>query len=202
VHTKPKSAVSITKAKSREKAEMPPEPAPISENMHYAEAAKESPPAKTTPPPSGTGSASQGGNAISGSGISGKGNAPGGSGGNGHGQGTGSGTGTGSAAGSGTGTVEGKFGTSSGPSFIHRVKPSYPRRAQVLGKEGTVVLRLTVDRTGTLSRVEVVAGAGFGFDEEAVRVVRSSTFSPAVRNGHPVTCVAELSVRFKLESSG
>jgi len=108
--------------------------------------------------------------------------------------------GQGSNSGTGSGSGETAFGSAGGPGFIHRAFPHFPRRAQVQGKEGTVVLRLVIDHTGLLSHVEVVSGAGNGFDEEAVRAIQKSTFSPAVRNGRPVTCLALLSVRFQLES--
>ena len=99
----------------------------------------------------------------------------------------------------GSGSGESAFGSVGGPGFIHRALPHFPRRAQVQGKEGTVVLRLSIDHEGHLSHVEVVSGAGNGFDEETVRAIQKSTFFPAVRNGRPVNCVALLSVRFQLE---
>jgi protein TonB len=70
-----------------------------------------------------------------------------------------------------------------------------------MNREGTVVLRLTIDEEGKLVNVDVVQRAGFGFDEEAVRAIRDSTFRAAVRNGRPATSLAELPVRFVLRSS-
>ena len=130
----------------------------------------------------------------SGTGLSEKGNHSEGGAGSLHGQGSGTGSGM------GLGSVESAFGSAGGPQFIQRALPRFPRRAQVLGKEGTVVLRLSLDHTGRLSHVEIVSGAGNGFDEEAIRAIQKSTFSPAVRNGRPVNCLALLSVRFQLKS--
>jgi protein TonB len=79
--------------------------------------------------------------------------------------------------------------------------PKYPRLARELGKEGKVVLKLTIDERGRLANVEVVDRAGSGFDEEAVKAVKGSTFIPATRNGKPVTCIARLPIRFELRSS-
>jgi len=110
------------------------------------------------------------------------------------------GTGVSSGSGMGSGSVECAFGSTGGPGFIQRTLPCFPRRAKALGKEGTVMLRLSLDETGRLSAVEIISGAGNGFDEEAVRAIQKSTFSPAVRNGRPVSCLALLSVQFQLES--
>lgn len=94
------------------------------------------------------------------------------------------------------------FGASNGPKFLGRTRPNYPSIARRLGKEGTVVLRVTIDERGRATRVELLKGAGFGFDDEAVDAVRSSTYVPATRNGKPVTCRAVLPVRFVLKDPG
>ncbi len=103
------------------------------------------------------------------------------------------GRGAGHAAGS---TV---FGGSGGPGFISRVLPRYPRLAREMGREGTVVLSLTIDENGILQDIEVMESAGFGLDEEAMR---ASSFRAAVRNGKTVASRALLPVRFMLRGSG
>ena len=93
------------------------------------------------------------------------------------------------------------FGSLEGPAFLRRSLPRYPRRARDMGREGTVVLRVAIDEKGNLVNADVVQPAGFGFDEEALRAVRESTFKPAVRNGRPVVCLVDLPVRFVLRSA-
>lgn len=117
--------------------------------------------------------------------------------------GTGHGTGPGSGAGlgSGHGPMDASFGSGSGPRFATKALPKYPRLARELGKEGTVLLRLTIDERGRLLDVEVLRRAGSGLDEEAVRAVRESSFSPAKVNGKPVSCRAQLPIRFVLNSA-
>ncbi len=100
------------------------------------------------------------------------------------------------------GPVDAAFGSGDGPRFLHKAMPRYPRLARELGKEGTVLLRLTIDERGSLTHVEVLQRAGSGFDEEAVRAVRESRFSPARINGKPVASRAQLPVRFVLRSNG
>ncbi len=99
------------------------------------------------------------------------------------------------------GPVEASFGAGDGPRFVQKAMPRYPRLARELGKEGTVLLRLTIDERGSLTHVEVLRRAGSGFDEEAVRAARESKFSPARMNGRAVACRAQLPVRFVLRSN-
>lgn len=107
--------------------------------------------------------------------------------------------GGGSGAGPSSGPVrEGVFGTTDGPAFLERISPVYPRLAQRLGKEGTVLLRLAIDARGTLTAVEVVERGGHGFDEAALAAVRGSRFRPARQGGVAVPCRALLPIQFKL----
>lgn len=95
--------------------------------------------------------------------------------------------------------VDGVFGARGGPAYLRKVLPVYPRFAQRLGKEGTVLLRLTLDENGTLQAVEVVEKAGHGFEEAALAAVSASAFRPAMHNGRAVPCRALLPVRFELK---
>lgn len=119
---------------------------------------------------------------------------------------TGSGTGGGSGGGPGTKEgngstqpVDGVFGSRGGPSFIRKVSPVYPGFARRIGKEGAVLLRLTLDEGGVLKAVEIVEKAGYGFDEAAVTAVRASRYRPAMRHGRLVACRALLPIRFELK---
>ncbi len=91
-----------------------------------------------------------------------------------------------------------EFGSSIGPRFIHREVPVYPLIARRLGKEGRVLLRLTIDEKGILLDIEVVEGAGFGLTQAAIDAVKKSTFEPAKRDGRPVLSKALLPVKFTL----
>lgn len=91
-----------------------------------------------------------------------------------------------------------EFGSADGPKFLHREMPIYPMMARRLGKEGRVVLKLTIDEKGNLLNVEVVENDRYGFREAAIEAVKKSTFLPATKNGRPVLSQALLSVRFML----
>ncbi|MFA4915266.1 MAG: TonB family protein [Syntrophales bacterium] len=91
-----------------------------------------------------------------------------------------------------------EFGTAAGPKFLYREMPVYPLMARKLGKEGVVVLRLTIDHQGSLLNVEVTKRTGYGFAEAAIEAVKRSTFLPAKRDGQPITSQALLPIRFML----
>lgn len=91
------------------------------------------------------------------------------------------------------------FGSEVAPKFVRREMPIYPLLARRLGKEGKVLLRLTIDERGNLLGVEVIEKASYGFTEAAVEAVKKSTFLPAQKNGKPVTSRALLPIRFRLE---
>lgn len=95
--------------------------------------------------------------------------------------------------------IETRFGASIAPAFLHREMPVYPMMARKLGREGRVVLKLTIDEKGNLLDVEVMDKAGYGFTEAALEAVKKSTFLPAKKDGKPIPSRALLPVRFRLE---
>lgn len=95
--------------------------------------------------------------------------------------------------------VETTFGNAGAPAFKHREMPVYPLLARRFGKEGKVVLKLFIDKNGTLQNIEVMEPSGFGFTEAAVEAIKKSSFSPANRNGEKITSKAIISVRFNLQ---
>ena len=54
-----------------------------------------------------------------------------------------------------------------------------------MGREGKVVLRLTIDEIGKLQQVEVVESSGFEFTRAAVEAVKKSTFDRPSRTAAP-----------------
>lgn len=96
------------------------------------------------------------------------------------------------------GPLETGFGEGDGPRFLHRELPEYPSLARRWGKEGKVVLRLTINEKGELIKVEVLTGQGSGLTEAAVQAVKKSTFLPARQQDRPVACRAVLPILFVL----
>ncbi len=79
----------------------------------------------------------------------------------------------------------------------------YPSEAQKNKVQGRVFVRFIVEKDGSIGRVEVLKGIGFGCDEEAIRVVKSMPkWIPGRQNGKPVRVYYNMPIVFKLESSG
>jgi periplasmic protein TonB len=100
------------------------------------------------------------------------------------------------------GPLETGFGEGDSPRFLYREVPEYPPLARRWGKEGKVILRLSINEKGELIKVEVVAGQNFGLTEAAVQAVKKSTFIPARYQGKPVACRAVLPILFVLRREG
>ncbi|MCP3961798.1 MAG: M56 family metallopeptidase [bacterium] len=85
------------------------------------------------------------------------------------------------------------------PVLETRPVPRFPKMAIRLNKwRASVTLRVKVDETGLVTDVQVVGDEfGFGFEREAIRVARESTFTPGTRDGQPVTSETTLTIHFE-----
>lgn len=94
--------------------------------------------------------------------------------------------------------IDTAFGTTNGPKFVYRETPVYPQIARRLGKEGRVILRLTINEKGELINIEIIESAPYGFTESAIEAVKKSKFLPAMKDGSPVSSRAILPIKFVL----
>jgi len=84
------------------------------------------------------------------------------------------------------------------PDLSRNAPPIYPAHAIQNGWEGTVLLRIWIDETGRVTKVEVARTSGFRIlDGAAVTAVRRWLAIPANRDGKPAATVELLPVRFK-----
>lgn len=75
----------------------------------------------------------------------------------------------------------------------------YPPQAKANNQEGTVYVQFTVDLDGSVTDVHVMKGFGFGCDEEAIRVVKTSPkWKPALQGGTPIKQVMRVPAKFRL----
>ena len=72
------------------------------------------------------------------------------------------------------------------PHLIAPVEADYPASAAGLGIEATVLLRITVDKTGRVTAAEIIEPAGHGFDEAARDAALRLRFEPARQGERPV----------------
>jgi TonB family protein len=79
------------------------------------------------------------------------------------------------------------------------LRPDYPAAARAQGIEATVTLEIIVGRDGNVAEVHVVKGAGYGFEDSAVRALGRARFTPAIRDGRPVRVRMPWTIDFRLE---
>jgi TonB family protein len=78
---------------------------------------------------------------------------------------------------------------------------TYTDDARTHSIEGTVAVEALMDENGRIQSVRVLKGLGFGLDEAALASVQEWEFSPATRDGTPVSVVAQIDVPFSLASA-
>jgi protein TonB len=85
------------------------------------------------------------------------------------------------------------------PNPIQQPVPKYPELAQRAGIEGTVWVKILVDKEGKPKKAVVVKSDAEVFNESAQDAALHSLFTPAVMNNGPVTCWVVIPYRFKLK---
>lgn len=79
-------------------------------------------------------------------------------------------------------------------------RPDYPADAQLLGHEGVVEVRCTIDAQGIVQRVELHKPTRYpSLNREALRAVRQWRFLPARRDGQPIAWEQVVCVEFRLD---
>ncbi len=84
------------------------------------------------------------------------------------------------------------------PKLLEQPEYSCPKQAQRMGIKGFVDLRVSIDTTGAVTSAKVIKcnRPMFGFEESALKIVRSSTFQPATKNGVAVESYLEYRISF------
>ncbi len=80
------------------------------------------------------------------------------------------------------------------PEVLGECRGPYPEEAKRLGIEGTVVLSVLVDSDGSVKRVKVLNGLGYGMDEVARTELEKCRFRPAHKGGEAVA--TEITYRY------
>jgi protein TonB len=83
------------------------------------------------------------------------------------------------------------------PRPIKITKPQYPQEAFVKKIEGTVEVEILIDASGNVARARVVQSIP-ALDQAALQTVYQWRFSPAIKNGHPVSTIARAPVMFRI----
>lgn len=84
------------------------------------------------------------------------------------------------------------------PALIRGADAAYPEQAKAAGREGTVVVQLTIDAGGRVSAADVIEPLGDGFDEAAREAALRLQFEPARRDGAPIAAKLRYAFEFRL----
>jgi TonB family protein len=71
--------------------------------------------------------------------------------------------------------------------LIHKVEPDYTAEARNAKYQGTVLLYVEIDPTGTAQNIRVQRSLGLGLDEKAIEAVKKWRFKAGQKDGRPVT---------------
>src|SRR6185436_18753422 len=71
------------------------------------------------------------------------------------------------------------------PVLLQAVAPEYPPAALAAGKTAKVKVKIHIDATGIVTKVDVLEPVGDGFDEAAVAAAMQYVFEPAEIDGKP-----------------
>lgn len=88
--------------------------------------------------------------------------------------------------------------TISEPVKIRDVHPTYPGGAVAFGISGTVIIEALIDRFGDVGRARVVRSVPM-LDAAAMDAVSEWRYTPAQRNGEPVSCQMTVTLNFALK---
>jgi protein TonB len=86
------------------------------------------------------------------------------------------------------------------PTFAVQATHVYPPEAARRHQQGSVVLMLYINGSGTLDKIEIVKSSGFPLlDAAAIKEMKQSRFEPAMDGAIPIRSRAEATVTFRLE---
>ncbi len=95
--------------------------------------------------------------------------------------------------------VEARVNNGEGSYTKKNIVPEYPDMAKRAGIEGTVTLKVLVNKTGVVDSVEVIDGPSV-FRESAVEAGKATKFTPAKFNDRPVACWVIMPFKFQLDN--
>jgi TonB family protein len=84
------------------------------------------------------------------------------------------------------------------PRLLAKVEPQYTEEARQGRLQGTVLLSVDIDPSGTATNVEVQRSLEPGLDQKAIEAVRQWRFKPGMKDGAAVTVRATIEVNFRL----
>jgi protein TonB len=87
------------------------------------------------------------------------------------------------------------------PVAIKKVNPVYPEIARRAGVEGTVWLKVWVDKEGKVRKAELIKSDADIFNQPAIDAAQQWVFTPALMKSGPVSVWVSIPFRFKLQGN-
>jgi TonB family protein len=84
------------------------------------------------------------------------------------------------------------------PHATYQPDPEYSEEARELKHQGTVLISLVVDASGTPIDLQIQRPTGLGLDEKAVAAASTWKFEPAQKDGKPVAVAISIEIQFNL----
>ncbi len=87
------------------------------------------------------------------------------------------------------------------PQLLQKESPKYPEIARKAGIEGSVWVKVLVDKDGNVRDAIILkeSGANAGFEEAALEAAKKSIWRPAMQNKQPVALWVAYEVKFQLK---
>jgi TonB family protein len=84
------------------------------------------------------------------------------------------------------------------PRIQSKVEPQYSEDARKHKLQGSILLSLVIDATGTPTQIAVLRPLGMGLDEKAIEAISQWKFTPGQKNGAPVPVFSQVEMNFHL----
>jgi TonB family protein len=82
--------------------------------------------------------------------------------------------------------------------ILARPNPQYTDEARKNQSSGTVVLKAVLSSSGQVTEIKTVSGLPYGLTEKAVEAARQIKFTPAMKDGRPVSQSVQIEYNFSL----
>src|SRR5215813_7935632 len=109
------------------------------------------------------------------------------------------GSGVGVGVGAGSGSIE-PMTADLRPKLLYREKARFTDKARDEGVQGTVVLQVVFNVNESITDIKVIRGLPYGLTENAIDAAKKIKFTPAMKDGTPVSVRGSLEFAFNLYS--
>ena len=84
------------------------------------------------------------------------------------------------------------------PHCTYQPDPSYTDAARTVKFKGNIVLRVIIGKEGSITDLQILKGAPFGLNKQALNAVRTWRCQPAEVDGQPVAATVPIEVSFRI----